>query len=127
MKIWFHFLNVGSIFVKPTSANRKLLAEILPNALVNLYQRTCISEFAGIQFSTCQAYATLIEIMQRIVQLDAAERSTYQPQFLASIDLVCYLQVICLAASNNKELLEINGQLIDFISREFTIYVHSRR
>ncbi|KAI7948897.1 hypothetical protein MJO29_010562 [Puccinia striiformis f. sp. tritici] len=99
---------------QPTSANRKLLAEILPNALVNLISELAFPSLLGSSFL-------------RIVQLDFL-RSEARTNLNSSLQsTLCYLQVICLAASNNKELLEINGQLIDFISREFTIYVHSRR
>ncbi|KAI7949436.1 hypothetical protein MJO28_008257 [Puccinia striiformis f. sp. tritici] len=140
---------------QPTSANRKLLAEILPNALVNLISELAFPSVMGSSFlvsktinhpqlasalltwgirllEACQAYTTLIEIMQRIVQLDLSRleslRSEARTDLNSSLQsTLCYLQVICLAASNNKEILEINGQLIDFISRLFTIYVHSRR
>ncbi|POW13388.1 hypothetical protein PSTT_03796, partial [Puccinia striiformis] len=140
---------------QPTSANRKLLAEILPNALVNLISELAFPSVMGSSFlvsktinhpqlasalltwgirllEACQAYTTLIEIMQRIVQLDLSRleslRSETRTDLNSSLQsTLSYLQVICLAASNNKEILEINGQLIDFISRLFTIYVHSRR
>ncbi|EFP80359.2 uncharacterized protein PGTG_06315 [Puccinia graminis f. sp. tritici CRL 75-36-700-3] len=140
-----------------TSANRKLLAEILPNALVHLVSELTFPSVSGSGFlvsktanhpqmasalltwgiqllEACQAHATLFEIMQRIVQIDLGRLEALRSDERARADLspsfqstLHYLQVICMTASNNKEILEINGQLADFISRLFAIYVHFRR
>ncbi|OAV99322.1 hypothetical protein PTTG_04592 [Puccinia triticina 1-1 BBBD Race 1] len=120
---------------QPSSANRKLLAEILPNALVNLVSELAFPNLSGSGFlvgkapnhpqmasalltwaiqliEACQAYTALFEIMQRIVQIDLSRLEALRGDERACADL---------------KILEINGQLADLISRLFAIYVHFRR
>lgn len=142
---------------QPSSANRKLLAEILPNALIHLVSELSFSNPASSAFSvmrnpnhphmasalltwgiqlleSCQAYPALCDIIQRIVQIDLCRVETLRDDDRARPDLphsflpsFHYLQVICTTASNHKEILEISGQLATLISRLFALYAHFRR
>ncbi|PLW39654.1 hypothetical protein PCANC_19373 [Puccinia coronata f. sp. avenae] len=140
---------------QPTSANRKLVAEILPKALVHLFSELAFVSVSGSPVSrtahhpelasalltwgfqlleSCQAYATLFEIMQRIVQIDLSRLEALRSDEGERTDLslsfqstFCYLQIICMSALNNKDIMEISGQLTDLVSRLFAIHFHFRR
>ncbi|MBW0480422.1 hypothetical protein O181_020137 [Austropuccinia psidii MF-1] len=142
----------------PTSSNRKVLAESLPDALIHLITdlsscdwtvsalsaRSASSRPAamvsalltwGVQlFELSHTYNKLFDVIHKVVQIDLSRAETIrscdrtQNEFrnpLQSIYLC--LQVVCVAASKNREILEISGQLVDLVSRLFTLYFHFRR
>ncbi|CAH7686244.1 hypothetical protein BY996DRAFT_4576748 [Phakopsora pachyrhizi] len=139
----------------PNSANRKILAEILPDSLVRII--TELLSFnpstAGLPFNqsnhspinlvsalltwgiqileSSKSYDALLDTISRVSQIDLGRieatgsddsgikrffRSTY-----------CYLQLLCIIILNSRVIFSIHLQLVDLISRLFTIHVQLRR
>ncbi|KAH9810188.1 hypothetical protein DFH28DRAFT_1184889 [Melampsora americana] len=127
---FFDTLNCELEVSKPTSANRKLVTEILPDPLILLLFGIRILE-------SCKAYSTLYDVIQHVLLrvLDGIDtykhNSNEQTTSLSNSHIIqsrlCCLDVVCVAIISSHRILEIEGHLTGLISQMTNAYLQLRQ